>query len=124
MAFDWKEYLDLAEFLGTGGGQHYTQEAACRSAVSRSYYAAFCYARNFARDNHGFRPTSTPEDHELVRRHFRGCGRTNVAQCLDALRQWRNDCDYRDTVPNIEILTKPAVMEAHKVFNQIDKMRI
>ena len=45
MRFDWREFLDLAYFWGRGDTR-YSQESAYRSAVSRAYYAAFCYACN------------------------------------------------------------------------------
>ncbi len=69
MAFDWREYLDLARSL-TQPGTGFTQEAALRCAMSRAYYAAFCHARNYARDHHGFMPAYDPSDHKLVRDHF------------------------------------------------------
>jgi len=55
MAFDWREYFKLSQFL-QGQGVSFTQEAAFRCAVSRAYYAAFCHARNYARDRLGFSP--------------------------------------------------------------------
>ena len=50
MSFDWKEYLNLAYFLSGRREKTYSPEGGYRSAVSRAYYAAFCYARNHARD--------------------------------------------------------------------------
>lgn len=114
MAFDWREYLNLARFLHGQGN-----EAAFRSAVSRAYYAAFCHTRNYARDRHGFAPTYKSDDHQLVRNHFRGRGMTQIAQKLDSLRQWRNRCDYDDTVSNISHLLTSATHEAQKVLNML-----
>ena len=102
MRFDWREFLDLAYFLGGERDIRYSQESAYRSAVSRAYYAAFCYARNYARDNEEFTPTGSPEDHRKLREHFRRRKRVNIAACLDELRRWRNDCDYEDIVNNVE----------------------
>jgi len=50
VSFDWEQYYDLAEWLLKHPGTAAPQEASLRSAVSRAYYAAFCPARNFARD--------------------------------------------------------------------------
>lgn len=98
MAFDWKEYLELARFLQGQSGMTYWQEAASRSAVSRAYYAAYCHARNYARDREGFLPSGGPQDHGRVRGHFQASGRVSIASDLDDLRRWRNDCDYDDVI--------------------------
>jgi hypothetical protein len=45
--FDWRRYFDLAVRLG----QDVDDEAALRSAISRSYYAVFALARRRLRDN-------------------------------------------------------------------------
>ncbi len=60
MAFDWKEFHSLAQFLESLQGSNFSAEAALRSSVSRSYYAAFCQARNSARDEQGFIPLKKP----------------------------------------------------------------
>ncbi|MBU0567742.1 HEPN domain-containing protein [bacterium] len=119
MAFNWKEYLNLAQFLQRQTGKGLTQEAAFRCAVSRAYYAAFCYARNYARDRQRFSPTSKPDDHRLVREHFRDKGMAKIAQNLDKLRQWRNNCDYTDTVPNVSILVTSAISKAQEIFSML-----
>jgi hypothetical protein len=115
MAFDWREYLDLARFL-TQPGTGFTEEAALRCAMSRAYYAAFCHARNYARDRHGFAPSYDPSDHKLVRDHFRGQGMNGIARTLNQLRQWRNLCDYTDTLYNLPTLAPIAIAQAQQVF--------
>lgn len=50
MSFNWGDYLSLANALLTKPNTPGPEEAAYRSAVSRAYYAAFCIARNYARD--------------------------------------------------------------------------
>lgn len=119
MAFNWREYLHLARYLQIGGGSHISQEAAFRCAVSRAYYAAFGHARNYARDRHGFSPTYQSQDHRLVREHFRGRGRVDVARKLDNLRHWRNRCDYDDTVSNLSSLLTSAMIQAEGVINRL-----
>ena len=71
MAFNWKECFNLALVIQGLYPQGFVQEAAFRSSIGRAYYAAFCYARNYARDQHGFSPTHTSRYHELVRARFR-----------------------------------------------------
>jgi uncharacterized protein (UPF0332 family) len=118
MSFDWREYLHLARFLATVGSG-FSQEAVLRSAVSRAYYAAFCHARNFARDRQGFSPTHTPKDHDLVRTHFKNQGRVDIARHLETLRRWRNRCDYDDTVSNVSNLLASAIAQAQKVLDSL-----
>ena len=118
MAFDWKEYLDLARFL-QGQESDYTQEAAFRCAVSRAYYAAFCHARNYACDHLGFRRTYSHTDHELVRAHFRSCRMPDVDLKLRQLSRWRNICDYDDTIRNISLLSAFAISEAQQVIDML-----
>lgn len=120
MAFDWKEYLDLARFLQGKSEVRYSQEAAFRSAVSRAYYAAYCYARNYAHDQHGFMPSKGSQDHTLVREHFRKRGYIDIANDLDDLRQLRNNCDYDDTIMgDFNQLVQSAIMNTEDVFAKL-----
>ena len=119
MPFDWRQYLNLAGFLQGGAGGAVDVEAALRSAVSRAYYAAFCHARNYARDNQNFVLTGSPRDHALVRAHFSGRNEYQLAEWLDMLRRWRNGCDYDDTVQNLPQMAGAAVGRAQDVLNQL-----
>src|SRR5438045_3292460 len=62
-------------------------------------YAAFCYARNYARDHLGFPPREDAEDHGRLRAHLKQKRRRATADSLDRLREWRNACDYLDELP-------------------------
>jgi len=117
MLFDWSKYLNLARFLHTGNTT-YNQEAAYRSAVSRAYYAAFCYARNFARDNEGFEPKYDQRDHQLLKLHF-VVSRSQMALLLDQLRQWRNDCDYKDQQRGLHGLVPSAIDYAQEIIDEL-----
>lgn len=115
MAFDWREYLNLARFLQGQGGISFSQESAFRAAVSRAYYAAFCYAR----DRHGFSPKGISEDHQRVRNHFRGRGMVEISRKLEELRQRRNSCDYDDVVSNVPHLLTSAIAQAQDILNRL-----
>lgn len=119
MVFDWREYFNLAQFLQGQSGISYTQEAAFQCAVSRAYYAAFCHARNYAHDQHGFSPRSTSEDHQRVRNHFRGRGMVEISRKLENLRQWRNSCDYNDIVPNVPHILTSAIAQSQEILNRL-----
>jgi len=118
MAFAWKEYLDLARFLAVGRGS-FSQEAALRSAVSRAYYAAFCHARNYARDRHGFSLAHSPQDHWRVIAHFRNRKRDDIARCLEVLRQWRNRCDYNDVVADVSKILPSLLAQAQQIIDSL-----
>lgn len=96
MAFDWKEYVELARFLQRQAGIGISSEALLRSALSRTYYGVFCYARNYARDFLGFRPRYDGEDHGRLRAHLKKAKRWRVGEKLGRLRDLRNNCDYHD----------------------------
>jgi len=118
MAFDWREFLGLARELTGRTGPGYSTEAADRTAVSRAYYAAFCWARNYAESRLGFRQTGGAQDHTSLRKHLKRQGKPQVASRLNRLRIWRNDCDYDDQVPNISSLVKSALKTADKVIQE------
>jgi len=115
MPFDWRDYLDLAVLLQRQGSG-LVGEASFRCAASRAYYAGFCHARNYARDQHGFDPTYDVSDHRRVREHFQRRGMLRIASKLSSLRQWRNTCDYKDTVHNSSRLCASAIAAAQEVF--------
>jgi hypothetical protein len=122
MAFSWKEYLLLAQAIYRSKNNFNNEEAACRTTVSRAYYAAICGARNFARDHQQFVPSYSGADHFNVREHFRRIGRNDVADKLKDLHLWRIQCDYNDIVSNVELLTQNAIKQAFQVFNHLDRI--
>ncbi len=86
MPFDWKEFFELARELANQVGSGYSAEAAQRSAVSRAYYAAFCWVRNYAERNFGFQRKGEAQDHKLLRDHLRQQGKNQLASQLNKLR--------------------------------------
>jgi hypothetical protein len=120
MAFDWREYFILAQWLQTNTPAGVSQEGAYRCAVSRAYYAAFCYARNYARDYLGFHPRYDADDHGRVRAHLKQRRRSATSDSLDRLREWRNDCDYRDDLPGDPAVTlTSALQDANYAFTSL-----
>lgn len=120
MHFAWVEFLGLARELQGKSGDEFSVEAANRSAVSRAYYAAFCTVRNYAEMYLGFQRTTTAQDHEQLRLRLiqQGGQWLVVARRLNQLRQWRNQCDYDDIVPNLDQLTISAIERASMVIQQ------
>jgi hypothetical protein len=118
MAFGWRDYLDLARFLG-GDAVPYTQEAALRSATSRAYYAAFCHARNYARQHLGYGLMHNAQDHDGVRDHLRSRGRSAEADSLEVLRRLRNQCDYDDVLSNLAFVAAVAISSAEEILRNL-----
>ncbi len=118
MPFDWREYLELAKDLSGQTTAGYSSEAAERSAVSRAYYSAFCWVRNYAEAHLGFQKTKTAEDHRLLREHLKRQGKPQLASRLDKLRKWRNECDYDDEVPKLGHRVRNAVAIAEKTIRE------
>lgn len=112
MAFDWREYLELARFLHAQAGHSISNEAAWRGAVSKAYLAAYGHAYRYACDYLGFIPRSKPEeksqDHGRLRVHLKS-RRYAISRRLVDLRSWRNACDYEDHLPAPTPLPETAV---------------
>jgi hypothetical protein len=121
--FDWREYLELANDLGTtpvGTAVSIRgSEATGRCAVSRAYYAAFCHARNYAVTNLSYIPSNQGSDHWMLRQHFAQRGMSHVARRLRQLHGWRKQRDYDDVVPHLPVRVADALREATAVINQL-----
>jgi hypothetical protein len=120
MAFDWKEYVELSRFLQQQAGIGIDQEALHRSAISRAYYGAFCYARNYARDWLGFHPRYEAEDHGRLRAHLKKSKRWRVSEKLERLRDWRNESDYQDELDfDAQSAVSSALNDASYIFSSL-----
>jgi hypothetical protein len=108
MGFEWTEYLGVASLLRETASGLCSEQARLRSAVSRMYFGAYCYARNYARDRQTFTPTGAVDDHLLLLEHFRNRRRMREASALDNLRKWRNLCDYQDEVADLTLIVESA----------------
>lgn len=117
MGFDWKEYLYLAKELKQRAGNTFNQEAALRSAVSRAYYAAFCYLRNYACDKLGFIKKRSSRDHIDLVKHLREKNHGDIASILEELRNWRKDCDYEDVIKgDLQTKAGSAIKRVEEIF--------
>jgi uncharacterized protein (UPF0332 family) len=120
--FDWREYLNLAKFLLDLRGSGISKEALYRCAVSRAYYSAFGWARNYAQRNLGFKPTGKGEDHKLVREILAKKGFIEIAEKLDDLRKWRNSCDYQDVInKDLNSMAFDSIKHAEYIIQFLNK---
>jgi hypothetical protein len=125
MPFDWVEYLALARFLHGQAGSGTSPEAAHRGSVSKAYYAAFNYARQYATRFLGFVPRTRVEDrsqdHGRLRAHLIQRRRRRVGDTLHGLRDLRNDCDYVDDLSGVDLsqIAADAIAAAEYVFQSL-----
>jgi len=117
--FDWKEYFELAKSLSGDTKANPSQEAKSRSAVSRAYFAAYCYSRNLARKYLGFIPTQLVDDHKNLREHLKLHKKVATARKLGDLRRFRDDCDYDDEVRNLQGLVIKSFERAEEIFKEL-----
>jgi uncharacterized protein (UPF0332 family) len=126
MSFDWSEFLLVAKLLNQQGENGIHAEASYRSAVSRSYYSAFCHARNFARDHLSFIPGNDFRDHHRIRDHFsryyRNQPRFNKIHVqLQKLHQLRKECDYVNEIAHPSILARDAIRLSESIIKNLQK---
>lgn len=125
MSFDWRKYLILADSLYHQCGTFSHKEACLRAAVSRGYYAAFCSARNLARNNDNLHLDNTGKDHGTVKNFYNNTSvqkqksreRKKVGLLLGRLRDYRNQADYVDAVPQLEPETQAALNLSRKIIS-------
>jgi hypothetical protein len=112
MAFDWREYLEVARFLRGQGNTGFSVKAALRTVISRAYYAAYGHPLRYSREHLGFVPgrrlEDRTQDHGRLRTHLRQRRRAFVASKLEQLRDWRNVCDYDDNPPIFDFAQRAA----------------
>jgi hypothetical protein len=120
MAFDWKTYLLVSRFLEQHAANASNREAFLRSAVSRAYYGAFCYVRNYARDRLGFQPRNNADDHGRLRVRLKKGKLRCISDKLERLREWRNGCDYEDNLSfDPQRVLSLALSEAGSVISSL-----
>jgi len=126
MSFAWAEYLTLAAALFRERATFADQEACCRAAISRAYYAAFCAVRNHGRDYEGLPLSNTARDHQIVYTHYAhnpNAQHKAIASTLHRLRQRRNRADYDDrNIQQVEALTRNALHQAGQVFMLLQQL--
>jgi uncharacterized protein (UPF0332 family) len=133
MTFDWYQYLVLAEYLYDNRDTFPDREACLRAAISKAYYAAFCLARNYARDFVGVASLKenrlvldeSAQDHGSVKKHYiRAPDPKNrqVGNSLDRLRDSRNQADYSDTINKLEELAKAAISQSKQVHTLLKQI--
>ncbi|MCL6442738.1 MAG: hypothetical protein K6T83_04650 [Alicyclobacillus sp.] len=119
--FDWESYLELAKVLDKRD-----DEASKRSAISRSYYAAFCAARNWIRKNYPeCNIPDTGEAHKVVWDMFRNSPdqhKKSIGEHGSALRRKRRNADYDDLMPTPEKYSKEAILRTMGIISALKEI--
>ena len=114
--FDWREFLALAEELAGRG-----DDASKRSAISRAYYCAFHYARQFVEEQGVWVPTDG-KAHTVVWETLEreGKARRRVGCDGKRLRVLRCMADYESRVNRLALRTVDAVAVARQIVILLD----
>ncbi len=126
MRFDWKKYLELAEYLVQKSDELPDPEACFRSSVSRAYYAAFCITRGYMREKAG-KEYIGGDAHSKVREHLKKSGeklKRTVANQLQGIHFNRIKADYYDNISreNPRAMAYKSVAMAKKIIGEIDEL--
>ena len=117
MAFDWKEYIDLAETLNNGS----PTEAQMRCATSRVYYGVFCLCRN----KKNLSANRRPDIHNIVINLYKDSDNKceySIGQYLDGLRKNRNNADYDGLHRPTVQATTVDINNAKSILNILNKI--
>jgi uncharacterized protein (UPF0332 family) len=121
MSFSWKDYLALAKTLRDG------DEASKRSAISRAYYAAFCYARDRLKSS-GIPVPTTGAAHERVAELYgysSDFDSLEIKKTLTREKIVRNSADYDNVFSsgeNLAASTARSIQRAQKLIERVDNM--
>ena len=116
MAFCWSDFLHLGKALLDDPPESLC-EASQRTCVSRAYFAAFCSIRQYA-STRCFQPQRNADDHKRLRVFLaENLKLIQMANKLDRLRQWRNNCDYDSVVRNPKELAFYALKQARQMIS-------
>jgi len=124
--FAWRDFHHLGYIL-KDLPERSLQEALLRTSIGRSYYAAYGTASEYACANLGFDPKHSASDHRRLRdclkahaRRSGDCSSLVIAQHLDRLRRWRNQCDYYMALKcDIESTCREALSRTAKILQML-----
>ncbi len=124
MSFNWSGYLTFAKYINEHINDFPNQEAAYRSVVSRAYYAAFCFARNYVREVD--RTEFYGNDHKELQNHLinhSDKSRKKLGNQLRKLHQHRIKADYHDELDEKPVnKASRAIAEAGKIQTGLEQV--
>lgn len=125
--FDWKEYYNLSKYLFHNKNiQSCNRESQLRTAISRSYYAAFWTTRIFLKEYHKITIISIKSVHSKLidELNLIGDARYRILSTeLFELKRLRQIADYENNAWNLENRTELALNRCNTILDTIDKIR-
>ncbi|MCC6466343.1 MAG: HEPN domain-containing protein [Planctomycetes bacterium] len=134
MAFDWWDFLELADELHKGANQKSAskiphREARLRTVVSRAYYAALKSISELLTDKHKF-PEPPHASHHAIKQALEVHARNvpeykQVLAKLTALQSARTFADYKSDPPkgtSLEDLAQLAIDDAMDLRPVVKKL--
>ena len=120
MNFAWADYYALAERL-----RHEDSEAALRSAISRAYYAVFCQARDYLKEQGVMLSTLGPSSHKQVWGEFKQRGRTHrsIGDNGDKLHYNRIKADYENEIERLDLLVNESFAVAGRALRYLKQVK-
>lgn len=124
MSFDWSEYFNLAQELAGKVTNPSTQEAKLRSAISRSYYAIYCLARNYLclRERHSIPGGREAKDFVHMQFRIGSKERKKIGSNLDRLRTYREEADYEDIVARLTDNAETSLKLAERAIANLRRL--
>jgi len=122
--FNWQELIDLANNLKSWS-EVGSNEAINRSIISRSYYGAFCLARNLAKKNGWITLSNNGTDHDKVKRYYKDDKnkiKKQIGVVLERLHTDRKYADYEDFCCNSEQKAEVSINRALDVGAQLEHL--
>ncbi|MBN1330477.1 MAG: hypothetical protein JXA54_13465 [Candidatus Heimdallarchaeota archaeon] len=127
IAFSWSHYRELAgELFEKSAHDSKLTEAYLRSSISRAYYAAFCKARNYLRDE---KDLDIPDEdtHKWVITQFSTSTESllsKIGERLKRIRTYRTKADYDDVIEgeSIDSIATKALLNADEAIEFLRKL--
>lgn len=130
MSFNWNDYLDLAKSLQKSTSNKIKiEEACCRTAVSRAYYAVYHIALNFAKKNLSYLEITgknAGENHRKLGICYKRCAEyeyRNLGIILERMHKHRISCDYYNPA-NVKSMMNNAILDADDILEIINQENI
>jgi uncharacterized protein (UPF0332 family) len=125
MTFDWKEYYILSLELVNNTLGNCNIESQLRTAISRSYYAAFCSTRILLKESEGIILIGDYSIHTEIINELNKLNLPSyntISTELLALKRLRVLVDYENEVWNLESKARLAIQRCKTIFDTIQSM--
>jgi len=131
MAFNWNDYLNLAKSLQKSTlSKIRIEEACCRTAVSRAYYAIYHIALDFAERNLSYSKNIGNEagkNHSELGKYYKRCADYEYKKLGRILKRMHSDrlkCDYESSINNAKSTMDNTILNADDIIKIINKKSI